>query len=148
MSSLYSANSWYEDSGSRRRASMVPLLVGGALAVVALAGQTKIGAWLRGFFSVREFEPTDELRRRVHAGWPLEALRESILGRRKVTIAGMFGPPKTAVVTRAATASVTPNEFFRADTWYYALDARSQTALAVMFEDGVAQSVDFFDAPQ
>ncbi len=146
MSSASSASSWYDDATPQRRAfTLAPLLVGGALAVIAMAGETRVGAWLRGFFSTRSLPPHDELRRRVQEGLSLAALRESILGRRKVTIAATFGPPRTAVAARSARAETL---FFRADTWYYAVDPHSQTAMAVLFKNGIAETVDFFDAPQ
>ena len=40
-----------------------------------------------------------------------------------------------------------PN-FWNADTWYYPLDSRSHTAMAVKFENGIARQVEFFGVPQ
>jgi hypothetical protein len=128
-----------------------PLLIGSALAIVAIAGQSKLGAWLRGFLSARtkELPPQSALLARVNEGLPLPLLRDSILGRRKVAVADLLGPPRTAVITRPTIGPVGQAAFWRADTWYYAIDRRTQTAMAVMFNThGFASGVDFFDAPQ
>jgi hypothetical protein len=128
-----------------------PLLIGSALEIVAIAGQSKLGAWLRGFLSARtkELPPQSALLARVNEGLPLPLLRDSILGRRKVAVADLLGPPRTAVITRPTMGPVGQAAFWRADTWYYAIDRRTQTAMAVMFDaHGLASEVDFFDAPQ
>ena len=132
-------------------AAIAPLLIGSALAIVAIAGQSKLGAWLRGFFSTRTktLPPQSALLARVEEGLPLALLRDSILGRRKVAVADLLGPPRTAVITRPTMGKIGQAAFWRADTWYYAIDGRTQTAMAVMFsEHGLATEVDFFDAPQ
>jgi hypothetical protein len=132
-------------------AALAPLLIGSALAIVAIAGQSKFGAWLRGFFSTRTktLPPQTALLARVEEGLPLPLLRDSILGRRKVAVADLLGPPRTAVITRPTMGKIGQAAFWRADTWYYAIDGRTQTAMAVMFdENGFASEVDFFDAPQ
>ena len=155
MSSYSAADDWFESfpprRSSRRRASLAPLLIGGAMAIVALAGQSKVGAWLRGFFSIRtkSLPPQGALIERVNEGLPLPLLRDSILGRRKVAVADLLGPPRTAVITRPSIGVVGQAAFWRADTWYYEVDPTSQTAMAVTFdEQGLASEVDFFDAPQ
>jgi hypothetical protein len=165
MSSYSAADDWFEPfppAGARarrrrdRRAGgvgdvLAPLLIGSALAIVAMAGQSKFGAWLRGFFSVRtrSLPPQSALLARVEEGLPLPLLRDSILGRRKVAVADLLGPPRTAVITRPTMGPVGQAAFWRADTWYYAIDGESQTAMAVMFDErGFASDVDFFDAPQ
>ena len=167
MSSYSAADDWFDSvppprprAGTvrRRRGSssstssiLGPLLVGSALAIIAIAGQSKLGAWLRGFFSVRtkELPPQSALLARVNEGLPLPLLRDSILGRRKVAVADLLGPPRTAVITRPTMGPVGQAAFWRADTWYYAIDRQTQTAMAVMFDaHGFARDVDFFDAPQ
>ncbi len=132
-------------------ATLAPLLIGSALAIVALAGESKLGAWLRGFFSVRtkSLPPQSALLARINEGLPLTLLRDSILGRRKVAVADLLGPPRTAVITRPSIGPVGQAAFWRADTWYYAIDGRTQTAMAVTFDaNGFAGEVEFFDAPQ
>jgi hypothetical protein len=136
--------------GAGNRA-LAPLLIGSALAIVAIAGQSKLGAWLRGFFSVRtkSLPPQSALLERVNEGLPLPLLRDSLLGRRKVAVADLLGPPRTAVITRPTMGPVGQAAFWRADTWYYAIDDKTQTAMAVIFDaHGFASDVDFFDAPQ
>jgi hypothetical protein len=141
-----------EGAGAGSPASAIaPLLIGSALAIVAIAGQSKLGAWLRGFFSTRTktLPPQSALLARVAEGLPLALLRDSILGRRKVVVADLLGPPRTAVITRPTMGKIGQAAFWRADTWYYAIDGRTQTAMAVMFDEhGLASEVDFFDAPQ
>jgi hypothetical protein len=172
MSSYSAADDWFDptppprpraagDKRSRRRrrnrdhsspaAALAPLLIGSALAIVSIAGQTKLGAWLRGFFSTRTktLPPQSALLARVAEGLPLPLLRDSLLGRRKVAVADLLGPPRTAVITRPTMGKIGQAAFWRADTWYYAIDGRTQTAMAVMFDvNGFAGEVDFFDAPQ
>jgi hypothetical protein len=159
MSSHFAADEWFEAyqpprkprRGERGAGAIAPLLIGGALAIVALAGQSKVGSWLRGFFSVRtrRLPPQVALMERVNEGLPLPLLRDSILGRRKVAVADLLGPPRTAVITRPSMGPVGQAAFWRADTWYYAIDGETQTAMAVLFDEhGFASEVDFFDAPQ
>jgi hypothetical protein len=171
MSSYSAADDWFDptppprpraagDRRSRRRrrnrdhtspaAALAPLLIGSALAIVAIAGQSKFGAWLRGFFSTRTktLPPQSALLARVEEGLPLSLLRDSLLGRRKVAVADLLGPPRTAVITRPTMGKIGQAAFWRADTWYYAIDGRTQTAMAVMFDEhGFAREVHFFDAP-
>ena len=164
MSSYSAADDWFEAfppqrsrAGRQRRrraagnGALAPLLIGSALAIVALAGQSKLGAWLRGFFSVRtkSLPSQSALIDRVNEGLPLPLLRDSILGRRKVAVADLLGPPRAAVITRPTLGPVGQAAFWRADTWYYAIDGQTQTAMAVIFDEhGFASDVDFFDAPQ
>jgi hypothetical protein len=135
-------------------AVIAPFILAGAFTLVALAGRSKLGAWLRGFLSPRRDLPAqDELPRDVATGrLPLPLLRESILGRRKVAVADRLGPPRTAVITgnpAAGPAPVGQSAYWRADVWYYAVDPESQTAMAVTFDrHGFASEVDFFEAPQ
>jgi hypothetical protein len=72
-------------------------------------------------------------------------LRESILGANKQMVQSVFGPPRAA-----GGVAVVPEEgrqaYWEADTWYYALDPRRRTAMAIRFEQGVAREVDFVDA--
>jgi hypothetical protein len=124
-----------------------PLLIGGAFAVVALAGQSRVGQWLRGFLSARDVVARRQLRRRVERGIVTPArMREMILGRSKASVASRFGPPRTAVVS-SATHTAGQSAFWRGDTWYYAVDPGTRTAMAVRFDRDVAVAVEFFEAP-
>lgn len=120
------------------------LLIGGAMLVVALAGNTRVGAWLRGFLSAAHVPARIRLRSRLHGGLTSLRLRELILGRPKAYVAATFGPPRTAVLGQSR-----PSEkaFWRGDTWYYAVDADDRTAMAVRFDENVACAVDFFEPP-
>jgi hypothetical protein len=166
MSSYSAADDWFDsvppppprvryvrrrEGGASPVGVLAPLLIGSALAIIAMAGESKLGAWLRGFFSVRTktLPPQNALLARVGEGLPLPLLRDSILGRRKVAVADLLGPPRAAVITRPTMGPVGQAAFWRADTWYYAIDGQTQTAMAIVFDEhGLASNVDFFDAPQ
>ena len=115
--------------------------------------RSKIGSWLRGFLTAGDLRTRDELRGRLQSReLALPALREKVLGKRKAEIASTFGPPRTAVMTGRGAApnssAISQAAFWRADTWYYAINPRTQTAMAVKFDADTAVEVDFFDAPQ
>jgi hypothetical protein len=137
-----------QGSCARGRSMLGPLIVGAAVAFVSLTGQSKFGAWLRGFFSVpRQRPPRDEALRLTGAGLPLHAIRDRILGRRKAVVVSTLGPPRTAVASSGPISLTNQGAFWHADTWYYPVDAKAQTAMAVTFVDDIAMEVDFFDAP-
>ena len=152
MSLSYPADDYAKPRGRGGALSLTPLapvLIGAALAVVAIAARSRIGAYLRGFLvAPRGLPPRDNLAARIEAGLSLRALRKSILGRRKATIVTSCGRPRTAVMNEIR--PVLPNQaaFWRADTWYYAIDARTQTAMAIRFVDGIARGVEFFGTPK
>jgi len=151
MSLSYSADDFVpapRDARSRRP-MLAPLLIGVALAAVTLAGQSKVGAWLRGFLSVpRRRPPRDGVMRLTDAGFPLQGIRDRILGHRKASVVANFGPPRTAVAAGPSPISLAnQGAFWHADTWYYPVDAATQTAMAVTFVADVARDVEFFDAP-
>ena len=132
---------------SRRVSPLAPVLMGIAFAAVALAGQTRVGAWLRGFLAPRPREAARPLLR-IDSDQPLQSLRERILGRRKAAVVSLCGRPRTAAFATAGHCVTTDLAFWRADTWYYALDWATQTAMAIRFVNGVATDVDFFGGPE
>lgn len=145
MSVEFSAADDFLSAPRHRRTPIAPLLIATALAAVALAGQTRLGAWLRGFLAPRvrpKPRPIASLR-----DIPCTTLRNQILGRRKSGVAVRFGPPRTAVIADAASAPAHEAGYYRADTWYYAIDPAAQTAMAIRFANGVAIGVDFFGVP-
>ena len=82
---------------------VVPVVLGGAFAVVALAGRSRLGSWLRGFLSAGDGITRDELRCRLRDDRrPLSELRAMLLGRTKAQVAARFGPPRTAVMRQPA----------------------------------------------
>ena len=125
----------------RRPQTLAPILIGCAFVAIAFARQTRLGAWLRGFFSAR-----DPDRHRLSLDLPFPILRERILGRSKSSVLLICGSPRTAAVS-TTTLSNAP-ALWRADTWYYPLDARTQTAMAIRFINDIAREIDFFGAPE
>jgi hypothetical protein len=135
-------------AGGSTAGVFAPLLIGGAFAVVALAGQSRVGHWLRGFLAARNVAARRRTRaRRIESARVTPArMREMILGRSKAAVASRFGPPRTAVVS-SATRTAGQSAFWVGDTWYYAIDAVTCTAMAVRFDRDIAVAVEFFEAP-
>jgi hypothetical protein len=131
-----------------RTGMLAPLLIGSACAVVTMAGQSRVGHWLRGFLSARDVASRRRSRRRMETATIVSPrhVREMILGRPKAAVASHFGPPRTAVVA-SGTRTAGPNAFWVGDTWSYAIDGASRTAMAVRFDRDVAVAVEFFEAP-
>ena len=152
MSVYYPADDYAKPRGRGDGVSLSPLapvLIGAALAVAAIAARSKLGRFLRGFLAFpRGLAPRDNLAARIEAGLSLRALRKSILGRRKSSIVTACGRPRTAVMNEIRSALPNQAAFWRADTWYYAIDARTQTAMAIRFVEGIARGVEFFEAPK
>jgi hypothetical protein len=145
MSDFSTAEDMFDPAPRDDGRALALMLVGGALMLVALARQSRVGQWRRGCLSARDVVTRDRLRHRVcvQAGIAPARLRAMLLGQSKASVAARFGPPRTAVVQGAMGQTA----FWRADVWYYAVDAASQTAMAVTFADGTARAVEFFDAP-
>ena len=70
-------------------------------------------------------------------------LRASIVGASKQMVQSVFGPPRAAAGGVAAVPGEGRQAYWDADTWYYALDPKRKTAMAIRFENGVARDVDF-----
>jgi len=140
-----------------RRPALAPILIGGVVAIAVLALRSPIAAWIKGFLSPRE-EPADLTGNSLlDRDLSPSALRRAILGKGKTAVAAACGAPRTAaggsagssgkVVIGGARGGRAPN-FWNADTWYYPLDSRTQTAMAVRFENGIARQIEFFAAPK
>ena|ERR1043165_5367580 len=127
-----------------RPRSLAPILVGGLLVALAAAMQWPISQWLRGFLSHRP-RIAGKGNWLLDRGVPIEVIRESVLGRGKTTVAAAFGAPRTAAIGRGQFSDAAA--FWYADTWYYPVDSKSKTAMAVRFDRGIAREVDFFEAP-
>lgn len=119
---------------------------GGWLVALALGAGALGAAW---YFLARPTRP----RRRSLPQPPIAArppmihhppsqLRDSILGADKQMVQAVFGPPRAAGGVPAV-----PDQgrqaYWDADTWYYALDPKRKTAMAIRFENGIAREVDF-----
>jgi hypothetical protein len=145
--SVYSAGDFYPRP---RGSALGPMLLGAAIAAAAVAGRSKLGAWIRGFLSVhRERERLDPIRRRLEAGWSLPRIRHSIVGRHKTVLLARYGVPRSAALNQIIVSGHDARgpALFRADTWYYVLDAAARSAMSVRFKSGLASEVEFFDAP-
>jgi hypothetical protein len=130
---------------------LAPLLIGSVVAVMALWGRAHLGEWLHGFLTARDPLLRASLRDRLsRSPAQLPSLRGQLLGRRKAEVASTFGPPRTAVLTGpgSGAAPMGQSTFWRADTWYYAIDSAGHTAMAIRFDRDVATEVSFFSAPE
>ena len=141
----------YDESSSiapseRSRRLIAPLIVGGVIAAVLLAMRTPIVAWIRGFLSSM---PSLSQRRAIallDQGLSPESIRDAIVGRGKSAVASHFGRPRTAAAD--SFRQIRSRDFWNADTWYYPIDTRTQTAMAVRFERGIARTIEFFEMPR
>ena len=123
---------------------MTPLLVGGAVAL-AVTGAVPLGAWLQGMLGPSRQRAMREASRQFTTGArSMAALRRSIVGSAKRAVVSVFGPPRTATITRPAGAGPT---FWQADTWYYPIDGRTKSAMAIRFTGNVAAEVEFLTVP-
>ena len=71
-------------------------------------------------------------------------LRRAIVGSAKRAVVSVFGPPRTATMGRPIGPSPT---FWHADTWYYPIDGRTKSAMAIRFAGNVAAEVEFLTVP-
>ena len=134
-----------------RGAVIVPLIVGGVVGAVVLAMRSPIAAWIRGFLSDIPGPSDLSGSSLLDRGLAPAALRGKLVGRGKSTVAATCGAPRTAAGGSAGKILVgrkRREDFWQADTWYYPLDSRSQTAMAIRFEKGIARNIEFFDAPR
>ncbi len=143
--SSYDDSSWIGQPQRPRRQPLVPLIMGSLIAAVLFAKNTPLVSWLRGFLSEIPDPATDGGTSLLDRDLPLPLIRDSILGRGKSAVAALYGTPRTAAEKSQQTKR---NNFWNANTWYYPIDTRSQTAMAVRFEKGLARKVDFFEAPR
>ncbi|MGB7160479.1 MAG: hypothetical protein WBD40_20605, partial [Tepidisphaeraceae bacterium] len=66
----------------------------------------------------------------------------AIVGSAKGAVANVFGPPRTAMLGRGTGRM----SIWRAQTWYYPLDRRARSVLAIRFEGNVAREVELINA--
>jgi hypothetical protein len=110
---------------------MGPAVIGSFLAVFVLSSIPSMGQGLERLFARRRRGLLDDSPRHMS----LDLLRQAILGNGKHEIVSALGPPPT---TTAGT-----NE-----TWYYPLRSHERLAMAISFNQGRAQTVEFFHAPR
>jgi hypothetical protein len=110
----------------RRRSPLAPLITGFALAVVVLAGQTRLGAWLRGFLSSsRRVRLGERLIPFDACSVCLDDLREWILGRNMAMVVSEFGPARGA--SGDPISGITPWMCKRGRRWLSALSPASRS---------------------
>ena len=61
-----------------------------------------------------------------------------------VAVVSVFGPPRTATMGRLLGP---PPTFWHAETWYYPIDGRTRSAMAIRFAGNVAADVEFLTVP-
>jgi hypothetical protein len=136
----------FDGPPARARArAITPLALAGAALILLM--RSPLGQFLHGFFSRRPL-PAPDSKLLMDSGLPPALLRDSILGHGKTTVAAFCGVPPTAAPPRAHRFGRIAPSFWQADTWYYPIDSRSQTAMAVRFERHIARDVEFFESPQ
>ncbi len=75
----------------------------------------------------------------------LPTLADAIVGSSKSTIQAVFGPPRGAVISGPMPGGGIT--FWDSTTWYYPLPRDGFIAMAILFDDDVARSVEFFETP-
>lgn len=127
--------------------SLAGLALAGGLAAMLVGLSRPMRAWLRGFLGGWPRPRSIAPQALLQLGLSPEMLRRSMVGRGKSAIAAVLGVPRTAAVSAGRIAGGTKASFWSADTWYYAVDARTQTAMAVRFRGDIAREVEFFQTP-
>ncbi len=137
-----------DPAGAALLLAIAPLLIGGAIALTAAfaAGAStplvnRLKSMFRGQMRTRAMR--DLLARYAHGEQPFSSLRGAIVGSAKGAVKNVFGPPRTALLTRG----VTRLSIWRADTWYYPLDRADRSAIAIRFEGNVARDVEKISVP-
>ena len=131
----------------RRSRSLAPLIISGVAAMVVAAWRSPVGAWLRGFLSEVPRPRPGNGTALMDTGLSPADLRDAIVGRGKSAIAALFGVPRTAAGAARPLNLGRHADFWSANTWYYPIDSRTRTAMAVHFQKGIARDVEFFDSP-
>jgi hypothetical protein len=110
---------------SRARKVLLPLLVAAGVGLVA---------W---FFSKRS------RRRPIVGTGSFAALEQAVIGATKDIVAAVFGPPRAAAVQGVVHEGDQERPaYWQANTWYYLLDRRDRSAMAIEFIEGKAARVD------
>ena len=145
----------YDDSPTARPyvppiSRLGPIIVGASFAAIALARQSKLAAWFRGFISVpRRRARIDFLPHALDSDTDPAELRDSILGRHKAVLMARYGSPRSAAQDGVVVHAPHPADpsVWRAQGWYYVLDEQAKSAMSIRFDHNLASEVEFFDAP-
>jgi len=83
--------------------------------------------------------PTDQKSYSMLAG--------AVVGCDRATIEAVFGPPRSTALAGVGVIVHPQKIFWHASIWYYPLPKNGNMAMAISFEDQVANRVEFFGAP-
>ncbi len=118
-------------------------IAGGIVALVVAAARKRGGmrALVESWFGRRPVQ-----RRPVRGPGSFAALRDALVGTSKQSVSEVFGPPPTASLMGAA-ATATPG-YWEANVWYYPLDLRERSGMAILFDNGRAAKIDLIRMPR
>ena len=77
----------------------------------------------------------------------LTMLAGAVIGCDRATIEAVLGPPRSTGLTDLGVIVHPQKIFWHAPIWYYPLPKNGNMAMAISFEDQVANRVEFFGAP-
>ena len=77
----------------------------------------------------------------------LALLAGAVVGCDRSTIEAVFGPPRSTALTDLGVIVHPQKIFWHAPIWYYPLPKNGNMAMAITFEDQVANRVEFFGTP-
>ncbi len=104
----------------QRLMTLTPLLIGGVLLMYSA---------IRGFTTLLTRRGT------------ISDLRQRVLGRSRWAVMAVLGPPRAF---RAVAAPTDSPPYENADTWYYPIEQRDRSAMALTFSGNVVDRVEFF----
>lgn len=77
----------------------------------------------------------------------LPLLTDAMVGSSKHTVVSVIGPPRSALI-EGVHITEGGEGFWYADTWFYPLPRHGALAMAIRFNDGFANNVEYFHAPR
>ena len=125
------------------RIGLSQIAAAGIVGAIVLAFLAANSAMFAALFKRLFKTPSRPLRKRGS----FAALRRTILGTRKHTVAEVLGPPPAAGAAGKPSAPGQPHYWY-AGTWYYPLDPAEKSAVAIEFSQGVATKVDVILPPR
>ena len=127
-----------------RVVALVPVAIAGLMAALVLSSNSPVQSWLRRVL----WSPDAARRRRARQQRSLASMKQAILGNSKQAVVAVLGAPRTSTyVNRIPVARPDQPVYWDADTWYYPLNRRDRSAMAIHFLDGIAQSASVIHSP-